>query len=226
MTAMLAHAAPDVDPAEAAFEILERLGARPRVPRFAFIAGLKDEFSDAVMKEAAEVVPGPRAISDGGFAVTVDDEDTIEVDDALSCEALDDGGIRVRVHIALVADFVAKGGAMDQEAAARATTVYLPETTIRMLPDPVSTRAASLIEGEDRPVLTTDVRLSADREMLDASIYPARIPLKRRLAYDQVYRIIASGASGDEPGVTVARLNAAAIQLRQRRRTAGAVLVQ
>src|SRR5271156_2769793 len=163
MTQMLTQAAPDVDPAEAAFEILERLGAHPRVPRFAFIAGLKDEFSDAVMKEAAEVIPGPRAISDGGFAVTVDD------------------GVRVRVHIALVADFVAKGGAMDQEAAARATTVYLPEATIRMLPDPISCRAASLIAGEDRPVMTTDVRLSADGELLDATIYPARIPIMRRL---------------------------------------------
>ena len=91
MTQMLTQAAPDVDPAEAAFEILERLGAPLRVPRFAFIAGLKDEFSDAVMKEASEAVPGPRAISDGGFAVTVDDEDTVEVDDALSCEALPDG---------------------------------------------------------------------------------------------------------------------------------------
>jgi exoribonuclease-2 len=226
MTAMLAHAAPEVDPAEAAFEILERLGARPRVPRFAFIAGLKDEFSDAAMKEAAEVVPGPRAITDGGFAVTVDDEDTVEVDDALSCEVLADGGIRVRVHIALVADFVAKGGAMDQEAAARATTVYLPETTIRMLPDAVSCRAASLIEGEDRPVLTTDVRLSADGELLDSSIYPARIPIMRRLDYDQVDRMIDSGDYVDEAAATIARLNAAAIHLRKRRRTAGAVLVQ
>jgi exoribonuclease-2 len=226
MTAMLAHAAPDVDPAEAAFEILERLGAPLGVPRFAFIAGLKNEFSDAVMREATDAVPGPRAISDGGFAVTVDDEDTVEVDDALSCEALAGGGVRVRVHIALVADFVAKGGAMDQEAAARATTVYLPETTIRMLPDPISCRAASLIEGEDRPVLTTDVRLSADGELLDASIYPARIPIMRRLDYDQVDRILASGNGADETAATVARLSAAAIQLRQRRRTAGAVLVQ
>ena len=226
MTQMLAQAAPDVDPAEAAFEILERLGAPLGVPRFAFIAGLKNEFSDAVMREASDAVPGPRAISDGGFAVTVDDEDTVEVDDALSCEALADGGVRVRVHIALVADFVAKGGAMDQEAAARATTVYLPETTIRMLPDPISCRAASLIEGQDRPVLTTDVRLSADGELLDASIYPARIPIMRRLDYDQVDRILASGNGADETAATVARLNAAAIQLRQRRRTAGAVLVQ
>jgi len=226
MTQMLAQAAPDVDPAEAAFEILERLGAPLGVPRFAFIAGLKDEFSDAVMKEASEAVPGPRAISDGGFAVTVDDEDTVEVDDALSCEALADGGMRVRVHIALVADFVAKGGAMDQEAASRATTVYLPETTIRMLPDPISCRAASLIAGEDRPVMTTDVRLSADGELLDASIYPARIPIMRRLDYDRVDRILESGTDGDDTAATVARLSAAAIQLRQRRRTAGAVLVQ
>ena len=226
MTQMLVQAASDVDPAEAAFEILERLGAHPRVPRFAFIAGLKDEFSDAVMKEASEAVPGPRAISDGGFAVTVDDDDTVEVDDALSCEALDDGGMRVRVHIALVADFVAKGGAMDQEAATRATTVYLPETTIRMLPDTISCRAASLIAGDDRPVMTTDVRLSADGELIESSIYPARIPIMRRLDYDQVDRILGSENSTDEVAATVSRLHAAATQLRQRRRTAGAVLVQ
>ena len=227
MTQMLAQAAPDVDPAEAAFEILERLGARPPVPRFAFIAGLQDKFSDAAVKEAAEAVPGPRAISDGGYAVTVDDDDTVEVDDALSCEPLAGGAIRVRVHISLVADFVVKGGAMDQEAAARATTVYLPETTIRMLPDPISCRAASLIAGEDRPVLTTDVRLSADGALVEASIYPARIPIMRRLDYGQVDRILNSGASaGDDAAATVSRLHAAAIQLRQRRRTAGAVLVQ
>jgi exoribonuclease-2 len=226
MTQMLAQAAPDIDPAEAAFEILERLGAPLRVPRFAFIAGLKDEFSGAVIKEASEAVPGPRAISDGGFAVTVDDDDTVEVDDALSCEALADGGVRVRVHISLVADFVAKGGAMDREAAARATTVYLPETTIRMLPDPISCHAASLIAGEDRPVMTTDVRLSADGELVESSIYPSRISIMRRLDYDQVDRMLESGNHADETSATVARLHTAAVQLRQRRRTAGAVLVQ
>jgi exoribonuclease-2 len=226
LTQMLAHAAPEVDPAEAAFEILERLGARPRVPRFAFIAGLKDEFSDAVMKEASETVPGPRALSDGGYSVTIDDDDTVEVDDALSCEALADGGLRVRVHIALVADFVVKGGAMDREAAARATTVYLPEATIRMLPDPISCRAASLLAGEDRPVMTTEVRLSADGELVDATIYPARIPIIRRLDYDEVDRVLASGSIADDAAATVARLHAAAVQLRNRRRRAGAVLVQ
>jgi len=226
MTQMLAQAAPEVDPAEAAYEILERLGARPRVPRFAFIAGLQDDFSETVIKDATEAVPGPRALSDGGYAVTIDDEDTLEVDDALSCEALADGGMRVRVHSALVADFVKKGNAMDAEAAARATTVYLPETTVRMLPDPISTSAASLIAGEERPVLTTDVRLSADGELIESSIYPARIPIMQRLDYDQTDRMLASGAPSDEAAATVARLHVAARMLRERRRTAGAVLIQ
>src|ERR1700691_4283227 len=110
--------------------------------------------------------------------------------------------------------------------AACACAVYLPEATIRMLPDPISCRAASLIAGEDRPVMTTDVRLSADGELIDASIYPARIKIMRRLDYDQVDRILESGADGEETAATVARLNAAAMLLRQRRRTAGAVLVQ
>ncbi|HYR79712.1 MAG TPA: RNB domain-containing ribonuclease, partial [Candidatus Dormibacteraeota bacterium] len=215
MTQMLAQAAPEVDPAEAAYEILDRLGARPRVPRFAFIAGLKDEFSEAVMKDATEAVPGPRALTDGGYAVTIDDEDTLEVDDALSCEALADGGMRVRVHIALVADFVKKGNAMDAEAAARATTVYLPETTIRMLPDQISCSSASLIAGEERPVLTTEVRLSPDGELLETSIYPARIPIMQRLDYDQVDRMLESGAPTDDAVATVARLDVAARMLRE-----------
>src|SRR5260370_19329214 len=74
--------------------------------------------------------------------------------------------------------------------------------------------------------MTTHVRLSAYGELVDASIYPARIPIMRRLDYDQVDRFLESGNDGDETAATVSRLNAAAIKLRQRRRTSGAVLVQ
>ena len=101
---------PEVDPAEAAFEILDRIGAKPQVPRFAFIAGLRAEFEPEAVEEAARVAPSARPLDDAVLAVTIDDEDTVEVDDALSCEPLADGSLRVRVHIALVADFVVKGG--------------------------------------------------------------------------------------------------------------------
>jgi exoribonuclease II len=226
LTQMLAQAAPEVEPADAAFEILDRMGARPEGPRFALIAGLRREFSEAAIREAGSVAPGPRASCGGGYAITIDDEDTVEIDDALSVEPLAGGALRVRIHIALVADFVRKGGPMDQEAAARASTVYLPETTIRMLPDEISCRAASLLAGEERPVLTTDVTLSPTGELKDARIYPARIPIAKRLGYDEATAMIGDPSAAGDAASAVRTLHAAAMMLRQRRRMAGATLLQ
>ena len=226
LTAMLEQAAPDIEPVEAAFEILDRLGETPKLPRFATIAGLKPDFSEAVAAEAAHAAAPERPETDDGFSITIDDEETVEIDDALSCESLPDGSLRVRVHIALVADFVAKDGPMDREAAQRATTVYLPEITMRMLPDPVSCAAASLIAGELRPVLTTDVIISPDGEIVEASIYPARIRISQRLDYDRADRILADPEFSGELADSLGKLNLAAARLRERRRRAGALFIQ
>ena len=67
LTAMLEQAAPDVEPVEAAFEILDRLGEAPSLPRFATIAGVKTDFPEAVMAEAAKTAAPERPQSDGGF---------------------------------------------------------------------------------------------------------------------------------------------------------------
>ena len=226
LTSVLEHAAPDVEPVEAAFEILDRLGEAPKLPRFATIAGLRMDFPEPAMAEAAHAGAPERPASEGGFSITIDDEETVEIDDALSCESVADGNLRVRVHIALVADFVAKDGAMDREAAHRATTVYLPETTVRMLPDAISCEAASLIAGETRPVLTTDVTISSEGEVLEASIYPARIKIAQRLTYDRADRILADPEFSGEMAESLAKLNLAATRLRERRRRAGAMLIQ
>ncbi len=224
--AMLEQAASDIEPVEAAFEILDRLGEAPKLPRFATIAGLKSDFPEPVLTDAVNAVAPDRPETDGGFSITIDDEETVEIDDALSCESLPDGSLRVRVHIALVADFVAKDSRMDREAAHRATTVYLPEITVRMLPDPVSCEAASLIAGEVRPVLTTDVVISTDGEVLKATIYPARIRIGRRLDYDHADQILADAEFAGELADTLGKLNLAANRLRERRRRAGAVFIQ
>ncbi len=226
LTAMLEQAAPDIEPVEAAFEILDRVGEAPKLPRFATIAGLKPDFPDAVAAEIAQAVAPARPETDGGFSITIDDEETVEIDDALSCESLPDGSLRVRVHIALVADFVAKDGPMDREAAHRATTVYLPEIIVRMLPDPISCQAASLIAGEVRPVLTTDVIIAADGEVVEASIYPARIRISQRLDYDRADKILADPEFSGELADALGKLNLAANLLRERRRRAGALFIQ
>lgn len=224
LTAMIEAAVSDITPAEAAFEILERLGAAPPGPRFVIIAGVRTGFSEAALAEANQVVAPTREAGDDTAAVTIDDDDTIEVDDALSCDPLADGGLRIRIHIALVADFVAQHGPMDKEAAMRATTVYLPEATIRMLPDRISSDAASLIAGQERHVLTTDVQLSAAGEITGYSIYPSRIRIAARLSYEACDQMLLS-ESVTTQAVALRRMHDAALKLRDRRRAAGALLI-
>src|SRR5260370_36983367 len=84
LTAMLEQAAPDIEPVEAAFEILDRLGEAPKLPRFATIAGLKLDFPEAVAIEAANARAPNRPETDGGFSITIYDEETVEIADALS----------------------------------------------------------------------------------------------------------------------------------------------
>lgn len=227
MDALLTQAMPDVSPAEIAVELLERLGVTLDTPRFALVGGLPSGFNEAVRREAAElVVPERSVVGDDLFAITIDDEETLEVDDALSCAVEDGGVLRVCVHIALTADFVPRGGAMDKEAAARAATVYLPETIVRMLPEEISCGRASLIAGEMRPVLTTDVRIGPDGELLSQSIYPGRMRIGARLDYRGADRMLAQAHNGtsDPTLLAVRRLHEAALKLRERRRRAGAMM--
>jgi exoribonuclease II len=227
LTVMLGQAAPEVDPVEVAFEVLERLGAAPAAPRFAAIGALPTEFSEATEAEATAVLPVERPMIDGPLAFTIDDEETLEVDDALSCEVTADGQLRVGIHIALVADFVARGSAMDREAVARATTVYLPETTIRMLPDEICCRRASLTAGQTRPVLTTSALLGPHGELLSSVISPQHLRIGRRLSYAQADRILSGVEEADgEVATALRRLYEAALELRERRKRAGAILMQ
>ncbi len=223
LSTMLGQAAPEVDPAEIAFEILERLNAAPAAPRFALIGGLRMEFPEAACRAAAEARAGAHPEIEDQFAVSIDDEETLEIDDALSCEPTPEGGLRARICIALVADFIQREDAIDIEAAARAATVYLPEATIRMLPEEISCRRASLLAGEPRPALVTEVTLSPEGDLLESSIRPATIRVAARLDYDLVDRML-QDSSSDPAAITVRRLHQMALRLRERRRRAGAAL--
>ncbi len=227
LTALLTAVAPDLPPAETAYEVLERLGAPLPAPRYVLIGGIRTQFSAAALNEAAGVIPPAHPRADALFSVSVDDEETVEIDDALSCEPLPDGGLRVLIHIALVADWVARDGPMDREAAARGATVYLPEATVRMLPDPISCTGASLIAGQERSALTTDVHLGPDGSVADYKLYPAAMAVTSRLTYTQADALIA--ACGSEPGAgaqSLKLLHQMALKLHERRRRSGAVLIR
>jgi exoribonuclease-2 len=227
LTALLTAVAPDLAPAETAYEVLERLGVPLPAPRYVLIGGIRTQYSAATLQEAASVNPPAHPRADEIFSVTIDDEETVEIDDALSCQEQPDGGLRVLIHIALVADWVARDGPMDREAAARGATVYLPEATVRMLPDPISCAGASLIAGQERAVLTTEVRLGPDGGIVAYKLYPATIAVTSRLSYTQADALIAACDSEQGAGAeSLKLLHQMALKLHERRRRSGAVLIR
>jgi exoribonuclease-2 len=227
MTALLTAAVPDLPPAETAYEVLQRLEVPLPAPRYVLIGGLRTHFSAGAIEEAGAVKAAVHPPAPALFTMSIDDEETVEIDDALSCEPLPGGGLRVLIHIALVSDWVARGGPMDREAALRGATVYLPEATVRMLPDRISCDAASLIAGRERAVLTTEVRFDAEGAVAQYKIYPSTITVNARLTYTRADALLAGDDAEDGAGAHSLRLlHEMALRLRERRRRAGAVLYQ
>jgi len=93
---------------------------------------------------------------------TIDGEDAKDYDDAIGIKALEGGGVEFSVHIADVGHYVCPGTRLDEEALARATSVYLPDQVVPMLPEELSNNLCSLVEGRDR--LAFSVFMSFDEE--------------------------------------------------------------
>ena len=124
------------------------------------------------------------------FVVTVDPDDARDFDDALSYEPLEGGGCLVGVHIADVSHYVVPDGAIDRAARLRATSVYLADRVIPILPEELSCGLCSLVPGEDRLAMTVDLRLDARGRVRGADMYPSVIRSKGRFTYRQVDAVL------------------------------------
>lgn len=153
---------------------------------------LVEQWSDAALKEAraltadslATAAPERRDMRDRAF-VTIDAATTLDMDDALHAEK-DGDGWRLWVAIADPTALVADGGALEQAARERATTVYFPGDIRPMLPDNVSTQLCSLVAGEDRLALICEIQVGADGTLGDYELYEALIHSRAKLSYEQV----------------------------------------
>ncbi len=98
---------------------------------------------------------------------TIDPADAKDFDDAISVEYLDNGNYRIGVHIADPTFFVKEGSLIDQEAAERATSIYLVDRTIPMLPEVLSNDLCSLNPNEDKMAFSLIFTMDKEANLLE-----------------------------------------------------------
>ncbi|QWT18148.1 VacB/RNase II family 3'-5' exoribonuclease [Collinsella sp. zg1085] len=133
--------------------------------------------------EAALTDPLRRDIRER-FVFTIDPVDAQDFDDAISIERLSSGVWRLAVHIADVSHYVAWGSVIDLEARKRATSVYLVDRVIPMLPEKLCNDVCSLVPHQDRLALTVEMLIRADGSVQQYEMYPSLIQSKARMDYD------------------------------------------
>lgn len=124
---------------------------------------------------------------------TIDPKDAKDFDDALSIRKLKNGNWEVGVHIADVTHYVKPGSIIDKEAYERATSVYLVDRTIPMLPESLSNGLCSLRPHEDKLCFSTVVELTDAAEVKNYRIVRTVIHSNRRFSYDEAQQVIETG---------------------------------
>jgi exoribonuclease-2 len=184
---------------DAAYDILLRSGRiDSSIDRSLVTAGINPDFAPSLIEAAAALVPyshfDSRLDYQAADAFTIDDEDTLEIDDALTIRR-EGNEIVVGIHIADVSTFVVKGDALDAEAYHRSSTIYLPSTSVRMFPERLSTDLASLRAGVPRPAFTVEVRFDDQGNRMGYRIALSTINVRKRLSYNEADLMIESDES-------------------------------
>ncbi|HKL43378.1 MAG TPA: ribonuclease R [Clostridia bacterium] len=188
-------------------KIIEILGESddPFVEEEAIIKStdVRQKFSDKVI-QAAEALDDTISKSDIKRrvdyrelrTVTIDGADARDFDDAISIEEKENG-FNLWVHIADVSHFVKEDDIIDKEAIKRATSIYLPDRVIPMLPERISNNLCSLKPKVDRMSFSVKMEIDETGEVTAYKINPSIINSNERMIYEDVTRIL-DGDSGED----------------------------
>ncbi len=168
----------------------------------ALAQGFASSFPPAVEREAKTLeTTGEQMIKDdatqshrkdfrGVTTFTIDPVDAKDFDDALSVRYLESGNVEVGVHIADVSFFVREGTAIDQEARKRATSVYLVDRTIPMLPHVLSTNYCSLNPDVDRLSMSAVFEFDSQAGIVSRWFGETIIHSDKRFAYEEAQEVL------------------------------------
>jgi ribonuclease R len=200
-------------------------------------SGFRSDFPPGVVHEAEELEEngrmklaqeaeeatknGQRKDFRGVTTFTIDPFDAKDFDDALSVRTLPSGNTEVGVHIADVSYFVRPGTSIDDEARARATSVYLVDRTIPMLPEVLSTDLCSLNPNEDRLAVSAVFELDQNAKVVTSWFGETVIHSDKRFTYENAQEVLDN--QDGEMLNELNTLNALAHKLRAKREAAGSI---
>lgn len=190
--------------------------------------GLPYKYPEAVEAEAEKI---PTEITEEEIAkredfrkvttFTIDPRDAKDFDDALSIRQLDNGNWEVGVHIADVTHYVTPGGIIDKEGEERATSVYLVDRTIPMLPERLSNGLCSLRPNEEKLCYSAIFELNENADIKNYRIGRTVIESDRRFTYEEAQSIIETGEGDFKEDVL--KLDQLAKKLREKRFQNGSI---
>ncbi len=178
--------------------------------------GLAPAFSRDVLSELEAIRNAAPAAGDGirdlrdRLWVSIDNDDSRDLDQLTLSEGLPGGRTRIFVAVADVDALVTKGTAIDLHARTNTTSVYTAAEIFPMLPEKLSTDLTSLNEGEDRLAVVAEMDFEADGTLARSELYRAAVRNKSKLAYDSV----STGLEGGGMPEKVEKTAGAAEQLR------------
>ncbi len=174
-----AHPSRRIDLVRIATEVMSQRGLEPEFP-----AGVRQQLSS---------ITGPARDTDSRIRdltallwCSIDNDDSLDLDQLTACEVLGGGSVRIVVAIADVDALVKKGSAIDEHARINTTSVYTSARVFPMLPVRLSTDLTSLNPDQDRLAVVTEMTVAADATITHATSYRATVHNKAKLAYDAV----------------------------------------
>ena len=183
------------------------------------------QFSDTVLSEAKKICTTHANARLGAGRkdlthlplITIDGQSTLDYDDAISLETTDQG-YRLGIHIIDVAAHLPSGSPVDMAARRRASSIYMPDDKLPMIPTTLSEDLCSLKQGAVRPAISTLIHMSRFFEVQDYEILPSLIKVHKQMSYSE-----ANLLNGQNDPIT--SLHKIATILREKRLKAGAIQI-